>query len=123
MSKSSLLNRQVKRKSLRTTSHDQDQEYYFFILGTFQCLFCKYPPLHYFIKWKQKTIVRKKLFIGPFLCICMVEETCVWTEIWKNSGSSDPFPKGTGCTLWFFRMPFSIKLICAFDNTPLKNNN
>ena len=116
------LNRQVKRKSLRTTSHDQDQEYYFLILGTFQCLFCKYPQLHYFIKWQQKTIEGKTFYRTLSLHMYGGGNMYLDRDM-ESSGSSDPFPKGTGCTLWFFRMPSSIKLICAFNNSPLKNNN
>ena len=40
----------------------------------------------------------------------------------KKSGSYDPFPKGTGCTPWFFRMSASTKLNCAFKNSSPNNN-
>ena len=36
--------------------------------------------------------------------------------------SSDPFPKGTGCTPWFFRMSAGTKLNCAFNNSAPNNN-
>ena len=36
----------------------------------------------------------------------------------EKPGSSDPFPKGKGCTPWFFRMSGGTKLNCAL----LKNN-
>ena len=40
----------------------------------------------------------------------------------KKTGSSDPFPKGTGCTPWFFRMSAGTKLNCAFNNSSPNNN-
>ena len=36
--------------------------------------------------------------------------------------SSDPFPKGTGCTPWFFRMSAGTKLNYAFHNSSPNNN-
>ena len=35
----------------------------------------------------------------------------------EKPGSSDPFPKGTGCMPWFFRMSAGTKLNCAFNNS------
>ena len=40
----------------------------------------------------------------------------------EKPGSSDPFPKGTGCTPWFFRMFAGTKLKCAFNNSSPYNN-
>ena len=45
----------------------------------------------------------------------------------EKPGSFDHFPKGTGCTPWFFRLSADTKLNCAFNNSGLnskkKNNN
>ena len=40
----------------------------------------------------------------------------------EKPGSSDSFPKGTGCTSWFFRMSAGTKLNCAFNNSAPNNN-
>ena len=40
----------------------------------------------------------------------------------EKPGSSYHFPKGTGCTPWFFRMSAGTKLNCAFNNSALNNN-
>ena len=48
-----------------------------------------------------------------------MDETFIWTEIWKKkTGSSDDFPKRTGCTPWFFRMSTGTKLKLALDYAP-----
>ena len=39
----------------------------------------------------------------------------------EKPGSSDPFPKGTGCTPWFFRISADTKLNCAFNNSGLNS--
>ena len=40
----------------------------------------------------------------------------------KKPGSSEPFPKGTGCTPLFFRMFAGTKLNCALNNSSPNNN-
>ena len=44
----------------------------------------------------------------------MVEETFIWTEIWKNQEAL--------FTPWFFRMSAGTKLIIAFNNSGPNNN-
>jgi len=39
----------------------------------------------------------------------------------EKPGSFDPFPKGTGCTPWFFRISADTKLNCAFNNSSLNS--
>ena len=39
----------------------------------------------------------------------------------KKPGRSAHFPKGTGCTPWFFRMSAGTKLNCAFNNSSLNS--
>ena len=44
----------------------------------------------------------------------------------EKPGSFDHFPKGTGCTPWFFSIFANTKLNCAFNNSGLnskKKNN
>ena len=40
----------------------------------------------------------------------------------EKPGSFDHFPKGTGCTPWFFRISADTKLNCAFNNSGLNSN-
>ena len=35
----------------------------------------------------------------------------------EKPGSSDPFPKGKGCTPWFFKMSASTEINCVFNNS------
>ena len=121
--KKNLWNRQVKSEPLRSTSNDQDKRYYFlfffvFFLGTFNFLFCKYPQLHYFIKWQQKTTAGQTLF--RTLSLHIYGGGNIYLDRDMENWCFDPFPKGTGCTLWFYRMPPGIKLICTFNNSALK---
>ena len=37
----------------------------------------------------------------------------------EKQGRFDYFPKGTGCTPWFFRISADTKLNCAFNNSSL----
>ena len=39
----------------------------------------------------------------------------------EKPGSFDHFPKGTGCTPWFFRISADTKLNCAFNNSGLNS--
>ena len=75
------------------------------------------PQLH----TDNKRPMQGKLFIEPFVCIFMVEETLIWTAIWKKPGSSAHFPKRTGCTPWFFKMSAGTKLNCTFNNSRLNS--
>ena len=42
------------------------------------------PPTSLIHKLTKKKPLQGKLFIEPFVFIFMVEETLIWTEIWKN---------------------------------------
>ena len=39
----------------------------------------------------------------------------------EKPGSSDAFPKVTGCTPWFFRMSAGSELNCALNNSAPNN--
>ena len=39
----------------------------------------------------------------------------------EKTGDFDHFPKGTGCTPWFFRISADTKLNCAFNNSSLNS--
>ena len=105
-----------KKKFLNTTWHDQDQEYNFFILGPFQCSFFKHPQLHSFIKWQQKTSAGQTLH--RTLCLHIYGGGNMYLDRdMEKPGSSAHFPKGTGCTPWFFRISAGTKWNCAFNNS------
>ena len=61
-----------------------------------------------------------KIFIDPLLCIFMVKETFIRTDMEKPRTSKD-FPQGTGCTSWFFIMSAGTTLKCAFKLSSTKN--
>ena len=107
-----------KRKFSRTTWHDQDQKYNFLILGPFQCSFCKYPQLYWFIKWQQKTTARQNLYRTISLHINGGGKIYLNRDM-EKPGSFDHFPKGTGCMPWFFRISADTILNCAFYNSRL----
>ena len=116
--KKSLLKSSEEKKVPRTTWHDQDQEYNFLILGPFQCSLCKYPELHLFIKWQQKTTARETLYRTISLHIIGGGKNDLKRDMEKQ-GSFDHFPKGTGCTPWFFRISADTKLNWTFNNSGL----
>ena len=39
----------------------------------------------------------------------------------EKTGSFDHFPKGTGCTPWFFRISANNKINCVFNNSGLSS--
>ena len=94
------------------------------ILEPFQCSFCKYPQLHYFIKWQQMTSAGQTLY--RILCLHIYGGGNVYLDRdVEKPGSPAHLPKRTGCTLWFFRISAGTKLNCAFNNSGLnsKKNN
>ena len=97
-----------------------NQEYNFFILGPFQCSLCKYPHLHKFIKGQQKTFAGQTLY-GTISLHIIGEGKIYLNRDMEKPGSFDHFPKGTGCTPWFFWISTDIKLNCAFNNSGLNS--
>ena len=89
--------------TIRTTSHDQDSNYYFLILGPFKCLFWKYSQLHYFIKWQQKSTLYRTLPLHIYGGGHIYSDRGV-----EKPGRSDDFPQGTGCKSCFFIMYLAI---------------
>ena len=51
----------------------------------------------------------------------MVEEKNYLNRDMEKPGSFDHFPKGAGCTPWFFRISVDNKLNCAFNDSGLKS--
>ena len=52
------------------------------------------PPNFINSKNDNKRPLQGKLFIESFVCIFMVEETFIWTEIWKNQEALLTFLRG-----------------------------
>ena len=90
-----------------------------FATGPYQCSFCKYPQLHLFIKWQQKTTARQNLYRTISLHINGGRKIYLNRDL-EKPGSFDHFPKGEGCTPWFFRISADNKLNCALHDTGLK---
>ena len=51
------------------------------------------PQTSLFHKMKKRPL-QGKLFIEPFVSIFIVEETFIWTEIWKNQEAPFTFLRG-----------------------------
>ena len=82
------------------------------ILGPFQCSFCKYPQIHKFIKWQQKTSAGQTLY--RTLCLHIYGGGNVYLDRdMEKPGSSAHFPKRTGCMPWFFRMSAPIIIVAS----------
>ena len=52
------------------------------------------PPTSLFHKMTTKKPLQGKFFIEPFVCIFKVQETFIWTEIWKNQEALLTFLRG-----------------------------
>ena len=74
------------------------------------------------MKWQQKTTAGQTLYrtISLHIIINGGGNSYLNTDT-EKPGSFDHFPKGTGCTPWFFRTSADTKLNCAFNNSGLNN--
>ena len=79
------------------------------------------PPTSFIHKWQHKTTTGQTLYRTLSLHIYGGGNIYLDRDV-KKPGSSDPFPKGTGCTPWFFRISARTKLNCAFNNSSPNNN-